>query len=133
MGPNGRWRRRRLVVPVLAVALSPLFVVVAARANPPESSGLWELDKNVQNNVSTSFLGALNSNINAATTSFVVCQNASANPGTPITIQVDAEQMTVGAIANASGGGCTGTFKRTYSSVTRGANGTAAAAHAQSG
>ena len=143
LGPTGSRRRRRfLFVPLLVAALAALFVIVGAQATPPQTAGYFELDKNLINNEQTpSFgtapnlttLGSLGGNINASATSFTVCQNVSANPTTPITIQVEAERMTVGAIANASGGGCSGTFKRTYSSVTRGAGGTTAASHGASG
>jgi hypothetical protein len=110
------------------------LMIGGAQANPPQNSGLFELDKNAQNNVSTTFLGSLGGNINATQSSFTVCQASSTNPGPlPITIQVDAEQMTVGAIATAGGGGCQGAFKRTYSSVTRGVNGTTADSHGASG
>jgi hypothetical protein len=128
-------RRRRLLyaIPILLSLLGPLLVASTSQANPPEDSGLFELDKNVQDDVSTTFLGSLGGNINATATSFTVCQASNTNPSTPITIQVDAEQMTVGAIASAGGGGCTGAFKRTYSSVVRGANGTTAASHGASG
>jgi hypothetical protein len=135
LGPR-RSRRRRwsLLVPMLLVAFAAFLMIGGATANPPQNSGLFELDKNAQNNVSTTFLGSLGGNINATQTSFTVCQAASANPSPlPITIQVDAEQMTVGAIANAGGGGCSGAFKKTYSSVTRGVNGTTAASHGASG
>jgi hypothetical protein len=119
---------------LIVAVLAPLFLVSTSQANPPQNSGLFELDKNAQNDVSTSLLGSLGGNINATATSFTVCQASSTNPSPlPITIQVDAEQMTVGAIANAGGGGCTGAFKRTYSSVTRGVNGTTAASHGASG
>jgi hypothetical protein len=135
LGPTDSRRRRRfLLVPMLLVALAALFAIAGAQANPPEQSGFFELDKNAQNDVSTTFLGSLGGNINASVTSFTVCQASSTNPSPlPITIQVDAEQMTVGAIASAGGGGCSGAFKRTYSSVTRGVNGTTAASHGASG
>jgi len=142
LGPTGSRRRRRfLLVPLLVAALAALFVIVGAQATPPQTAGFFELDKNLINNEQTpSFgtapnlttLGSLGGNINASTTSFTVCQNVSANPTTPITIQVEAERMTVTSIANASGGGCSGAFKRTYS-VTRGVGGTTAASHGASG
>ena len=131
---TGRLRRRRLLyVPITAALLAPFVLMSGAEANPPQNSGFFELDKNAQNDVSTTFLGSLGGNINATVTSFTVCQASTTNPATPITIQVDAEQMTVGAIANAGGGGCSGAFKKTYSSVTRGVNGTTAASHGASG
>jgi hypothetical protein len=135
LGPTRSRRRRRfLLAPMLLVALVAFLMIGGAQANPPQNSGLFELDKNAKNNVSTTFLGSLGGNINATVTSFTVCQASSTNPSPlPITIQVDAEQMTVGAIATASGGGCSGAFKRTYSSVTRGVNSTAAASHGASG
>src|SRR6266545_2778347 len=134
LGPTGSRRRRRfLVVPILLAAVAAFLLIAGAQASPPEQSGFFELDKNAQNNVSTTFLGSLGGNINATVTSFTVCQASSTNPSPPITIQVDAEQMTVGAIANAGGGGCSGAFKRTYSSVTRHVNGTAPASHGASG
>jgi hypothetical protein len=135
LGPTRSRRRRRfLLAPLLLVALVAFFAITGAQAIPPEQSGFFELDKNAQNDVSTTFLGSLGGNINASVTSFTVCQASSTNPSPlPITIQVDAEQMTVGAIASAGGGGCSGAFKRTYSSVTRGVNGTTAASHGASG
>jgi hypothetical protein len=147
LGPTGSKRRKRfLLVPLLLAAVASLFVIVGAQASPPDQAGFFELDKNLINNEQTpSFLdsstppvlktlGVLGGNISAGATSFTVCQNNATNPATPITIQVDAERMTVGAIANASGGGCSGTFKRTYSSITRGvAGGGAAASHQASG
>src|SRR5690242_13075076 len=150
LGPTGSTRRKRfLIVPLTLVALATFFVIAGAQANPPEQAGFFELDKNLINNEQTpSFLnsatppvqttlGSLGGNITAAATSFTVCQNNATNPAAsvanPITIQVEAERMTVGAIANASGGGCSGTFKRTYSSITRGALGTSAASHGASG
>jgi hypothetical protein len=135
MGPRGSRRRRRFwLVPLLLVALAGSLMIVSAQATPPETVGLFELDKNAQNDVSTTRLGQLGGNINATTQSFTVCQLLAANPSPlPITIQIDAEQMTVGAIASAGGGGCQGAFKRTYSSVTRGVNGTTAASHGASG
>ena len=135
LGPTGNRRRRRfLLVPILLAGLAAFFVIGGAQATPPEDSGFFELDRNAQNDVSTTFLGSLGGNINATQTSFTVCQASSTNPSPlPITIQVDAEQMTVGAIASASGGGCSGAFKRTYSSVTRHVNGTTAASHGASG
>src|SRR5437867_9117967 len=135
IGPTGSRRRSRfLLAPILLAALAALFVIAGAQANPPEQAGFFELDKNLINNEQTpSFsntatppkqvtLGTLGGNISATATSFTVCQGSATNPSTPLTIQVDAERMTVGAIAIASGGGCSGdfTFKRTYSSVTRG-------------
>ena len=146
LGPSGDRRRRRLLI-VSLVALAAALIIAAAQATPPEQNppGYFELDKNLINNEQTpSFgasnktLGVLGGNINASVQSFTVCQNTSTNPTTstlnPITIQVEAERMTVGAIANASGGGCPqGTSKRTYSSVTRGALGTTAASHGASG
>src|SRR6266511_4791279 len=135
VGSAGSRRRRWLFGWSLVLALAAaVFLIAGAQANPPEQSGFFELDRNAQNNVSTTFLGSLGGNINATQTSFTVCQASSTNPSPlPITIQVDAEQMTVGAIASASGGGCSGAFKRTYSSVTRHVNGTAAASHGASG
>src|SRR5580765_7454990 len=147
IGPTGSRRRHWLFVWSVVVALgAAVFVIAGAQANPPEQAGFFELDKNLINNEQTptfsngatppvfATLGSLGGNITAAATSFTVCQNTPTNPTTPITIQVEAERMTVGAIANASGGGCSGTFKRTYSSVTRGvAGGAAAASHNASG
>ena len=126
-----------------------MLAIAGAQATPPEQNppGYFELDKDLINNeqpqssdVGTALapnfvaLGTLGGNINASVTSFTVCQAVALNPATPITIQIDAERMTVGAIANASGGGCSGAFKRTYSSVTRGiVGGGAAASHGASG
>jgi hypothetical protein len=134
LGPEGSQRRRRFLwVPILLAACGAMFVIVGAQASPPEQAGFFELDKNVQNNLSTTLLGSLGGNISASATSFTVCQTSSTLPSTPITIQVEAEQMTVGSIVAANGGGCTGATKTTYSSVSRGANSTTAAAHGASG
>src|SRR4051794_41122258 len=108
LGPTGSTRRRRfLLVPLLLVALAAFFVIAGAQANPPDTAGYFELDKNLINNEQTpSFptadtppvqktLGVLGGNISATATSFVVCQTSSTNPATPFTIQVDAERMTV--------------------------------------
>lgn len=94
----------------------------------------FELDKNATNDLSTTHLGVLSSNISATATSFVVCQLVVA-PATPFTIQIAAEQMSVTAVTGTgtSTGGCpAGTInKRTYA-VTRHVNGTTAGAHAAS-
>src|SRR5215211_876717 len=152
LGPTGSRRRRRfLFVPLLVAALAAILVVAGAQATPPQTAGYFELDKNLINNEQTpsvntgtvlnpnmKTLGSLGGNINATQTSFTVCQNVTTIPTTPITIQVDAERMTVGSITTASGGGCSGQFKKTYSNVTRGADvpagfTTDAASHGASG
>ena len=54
-----RPRRRHLYAILIVALLAPLFFVSTSQANPPQNSGLFELDKNAQNNVSTSLLGSL--------------------------------------------------------------------------
>jgi hypothetical protein len=144
LGPRGSRRRKRFLLgPILLVALASLFVIVGAQASPPEQAGFFELDKNLINNEQTVSsqvgtpptavaLGTLGGNINSTATSFTVCQAVTGNPALPATIQIDAERMTVTSIASASGGGCTGAFKRTYT-VTRHVLGTTAASHGASG
>jgi hypothetical protein len=112
-----------------AAALAVTAALMASPANAVHDNGLFELDKDATNNQQAVKIGTLGSNINATATSITICQTSSTNPsGLPITIQIDAEQMTVSVVANASGGGCTGASKRTYT-VARHANGTTAAAH----
>ena len=137
LGPQGSKRRRRFLwVPLALVSVLVLLFVVSAQGstNPPATAGYFELDKNAQNNITTKFVGTLGGNISSSATSFVVCQPLSpfVTPTTPLTIQIEAEQMTVTTIANASGGGCSGAVKKTYSGITRGV-GTTAAAHNASG
>ncbi len=49
LGPTDSRRRRRfLLVPILLVALAAVFMIGGAQANPPQNSGLFELDKNAQ-------------------------------------------------------------------------------------
>jgi hypothetical protein len=91
---------------------------------------LFELDKNATNDLTTTHLAILNSSANATQTTIQVCRFGASDPGTPFTILIDAEQMSVTASAAAGGGGCpSGTAKRNYT-VTRHVNGTTAAAHA---
>src|SRR5215813_13048935 len=114
IGPTGSRRRRWLFLCFLVGALgAAMFVIAGAQANPPDQAGFFELDKNLINNEQTpSFLasdnttlktlGSLGSNITAGATSFTVCQTNATDPSPlPITIQIEAERMTVGAIASA--------------------------------
>jgi hypothetical protein len=149
-GPRGRGRKLGSLFAAFSTLL--LVLVILQPAQAALDRDLFELDKNAQDDVTTfrdplpapfatGPLGTLRSNINATQTSFEVCQASNANPTAPFTILVDAEQMTVGAISSPGGGGCSGAFKRLYSSVTRGVditpppdvpppNVTTAAAHA---
>src|SRR4051812_27651948 len=113
IGPTGSRRRHWLFLCSLIAALgAAAFVIAGAQANPPEQAGFFELDKNLTNNEQTPSsvvggtavaLATLGGNITASATSFTVCQAVATNPAPlPITIQVDAERMTVGAIASAS-------------------------------
>ena len=123
LGPTGSPRRRRWLGSHSAGGAGgdALRRGRAGDTAGAESAGYFELDKDLINNeqpqssdVGTALapnfvaLGTLGGNINASATSFTVCQAVALNPATPITIQIDAERMTVGAIANASGGGVFG-------------------------
>jgi len=123
-----RGRQRGFVGLTVMTLVAAFGIAASTPALAVHDLGDFELDKDATNNVITSKLAVLNANINATVTSIVVCQVISANPTTPATILVDSERMTVSAVGNASGGGCTGAFKRTYT-VARHAGGTAAAAH----
>ena len=93
---------------------------------------LFELDKDAHNNTLSTKIAVLNAAVSAlpSADSIQVCQtNTTAYTGT---ILVDAERMTLGAMTNASGGGCpTGfTNKRNYG-VTRAVDDTTIGAHAK--
>jgi hypothetical protein len=130
LGPAGSPKRRRfLFAPVLlASLLAILFAAGSARG--VHDLGLFELDKNATNDLTTTHLAILNSSANATQTTIQVCRFGASDPSTPFTILIDAEQMSVTASAAAGGGGCpSGTAKRNYT-VTRHVNGTTAASHA---
>jgi hypothetical protein len=130
LGPAGSPKRRRfLFAPVLlASLLAILFAAGSARG--VHDLGLFELDRNATNDLTTTHLAILNSNANATQTTIQVCRFGASDPSTPFTILIDAEQMSVTASAAAGGGGCpSGTAKRNYA-VLRHVNGTLAASHA---
>jgi hypothetical protein len=130
LGPAGSPKRRRfLFAPVLlASLLAVLFAAGSARG--VHDLGLFELDRNATNDLTTTHLATLNSSANATTTTIQVCRFGATDPSTPFTILIDAEQMSVTASSPVGGGGCpSGTAKRNYT-VTRHVNGTTAAAHA---
>jgi len=136
------YKHQRARKPLAAFAILALVTGVLASSSAVlavHDDNLFELDKNATNNLNVTRLGQLGSNINATTTSINVCRADSyalftSEPGTPFTIQVEAERMTVTAAADGSfGGNCSGGTKRTYT-VTRGvAGGGAAASHQASG
>jgi hypothetical protein len=125
--PKQRGRRWLTGLAILSLLTSTFVVSSTALADLDRT--LFELDKNAQNDITTSRLGTLGAQIsNATTTSIKVCRTGT-EPATPFTILVDAERLRVTAGSDGySGGGCSAT-KRTYT-VTRGANGTTAAGHA---
>jgi len=133
LGQPGSARRRRFLgIPILIVALLSLFWIAGAQAVHDDT--YFELDKDATNDLRTVALDTLNSNISATATSIVVCRKQAGDPpatiptpATPFTILIDAEQMSVTAVASAKGGGCS-TAKNTYT-VTRAQGGTTAAAH----
>jgi len=113
---------------VLAFVVAALTLALAASSLAVHDNGKFELDKNASNDVSVTLLGTLGANVNATTTTIPVCRTA-AEPAFPFTILVEAERMTVTAVAGGSfGGNCAGT-KVNYT-ATRGTNN---AAHAKSG
>jgi hypothetical protein len=128
-GLPGSRRRRRTFLGLLACTLLTAAIVVPS-ASAVHDVGAFELDKNAHNDLSTVKVAILNSNVSASATSLSACRVVPANPTTPFTILIDAEEMSVTAVANAGGGGCpTGTQKQTWT-VTRAQNGSTAAAHA---
>jgi hypothetical protein len=129
IGSSGSRRRRRSLTGLIACTLL-LAVITAPSAVAVHDLGLMELDKNATNDLTTVKVAILNSNTSATATTLSVCRVVASNPATPFTILIDAEQMTVTAIAPAGGGGCpSGTQKQTWT-VTRHVNGSTAASHA---
>jgi hypothetical protein len=128
IGSSGSRRRRRSLTGLIACTLL-LAVITAPSAVAVHDLGLMELDKNATNDLTTTRIGILNSNISASTSPISVCRIGGAI--TPsITILIDAEQMTVTAAVNAGGGGCPGGTTKQNWTVTRGVNGSTAASHA---
>ncbi len=128
-GSSGSRRRRRSLTGLIACTLL-LAVITAPNAVAVHDLGLMELDKNATNDLTTVRVAILNSNTSAGATTLSVCRVVASNPTTPFTILIDAEQMSVTAIANAGGGGCpSGTQKQNWT-VTRAQNGSTAASHA---
>ena len=128
-GLPGSRRRRRTFLGLLACTLLTAAILVPS-ASAVHDVGAFELDKNAHNDLSTVKVAILNSNTSASATSLSACRVVPATPTLPFTILIDAEEMSVTAAVNAGGGGCpSGTQKQTWT-VSRGANGSTAAAHA---
>jgi len=119
-----RTRQRGVVALTVMSLLAAVSLVASTPASAVHALGDFELDKDASNDITTAKIGTLNANISATATSIVICQASSTNTPNGSTILIDAEQMTVNNVTAASGGGCTGAFKRTYS-VTRGVDTTA--------
>ena len=125
----------RRVATVLAAAgliVGTIGIAATAVASPPEGSGLFELDKNASNDVTTTHVGTLKGNINASTTTIDVCELVGA-PAADSALLIDGEQMTFKSAGTTSTktGGCSFTDPalvaldvRTYT-VVRGASATA--------
>ena len=68
IGPAGSRRRHRTLVWCLVAALGVgLFAIAGASGTPPESAGLFELDKNATNDLTTVHVGVLKSQIRNVT------------------------------------------------------------------
>src|SRR4029079_8047867 len=128
--PGRRWLT---AVAVTSVIAGTLAVGTTALAFTQTN---WELDKNATNTLNSTHVGALKSSVNNTATTITVCELIAA-PATPFTIQIDAERLTVTAVATQAGatGGCAFAASTDVAidsrvwTVTRGASGTTAAAH----
>jgi len=116
---------------ILVLGVVALVLAIGASALAVHDVGEFELDKNASNDTNITLFGILGANVDATTPTIPVCRTAPA-PAFDFTIQVEAERMLVTATAGGSfGGNCSGT-KVNYT-VTRGHDGTTAAAHQKSG
>jgi len=128
LGPTGSPRRRwTLLLPLTLAILVGLFYVAGAQA--VHERGLFELDKNATNDLDTTPIAELSSNVTVGAASIVVCKfSAFTDTGDDFRILIEAEEMLVTAVGAAGGGGCQSNTKRTWT-VTRAQGGTTAAAH----
>jgi hypothetical protein len=111
-----------MLVPLTLALVLGLFVIAGAQA--VHDDGLFELDKNATNDLSTSKLGVLQANIDEDDSPIVVCELADAHaspPSTPFDILVEAEEIEVTARADVAGGAGGCSTKASYT-VTRGTN-----------
>jgi len=116
----------------LIFIVAGLVMALASSSLAVHDDNRFELDKNVSNDTNITRLGELGQSATVGATTLNVCQ-ATADPATPFLIQLEAERMTVTAIANGSfGGNCGAATKKTYT-VTRAADDTTATAHAKGG
>ena len=119
---------------VLAFLVAALTIALAASSLAVHDNGKFELDKNATNDLNVTLFGTLGANVSGAATATTipVCQTATTTPTFPFTILVEAERMSVTAVAGGSfGGNCAGT--KVNFTVTRGFDGTTRAAHSKSG
>ena len=123
---NPRAKSRWLMLVVVVAALVAAISASALAALDPSK---FELDKNASNDLTVTPHGELGANTTAAATVVGICQTAAANLAPPFTILVEAERMSVTAVAAGTfGGNCAN--KRDYT-VTRAQGGTTATAHAK--
>lgn len=118
--------------PITAFAILTLIagvLVSSSSALAVHDDNLFELDKNASNNTNVTQIGDLGSNVTVGATALPVCQTETP-PATPFTVLVEAELMTVTAIADGNFGGNCGGLKKSYT-VTRGVASTTATAHAK--
>jgi len=129
--PRGKQRWALLGVAVLTVTL---FGAMVAQAQLDRT--LFELDGDATNDTTYTKIAVLNAAVATAgdgtSGTIQVCQHVDVVDPIGATILVDAERMTVTAVATAGGGGCQAPFsnKRNYS-VTRGAGDTEPGAHSK--
>ena len=100
-------RRLATVLAAAGLIVGTIGIAATAMASPPEKNGLFELDKNASDDVTTNHIGTLKGNINATTTSIDVCELAGAPPAALSTLLIDGEQMTfksAGAASTKTGG-----------------------------
>lgn len=123
---NPRARSRWLL---LVVGVAALVAAISASALAALDPSKFELDKNASNDLTVTAHGELGANTTAGAAVVGICQAAATDLATPFTILIEAERMTVtGIAAGTFGGNCAN--KRDYT-VTRGAGGTIATAHAK--
>jgi len=121
---------------LLAGVVASLTLLVATLALATLTSSNFELDRNANHDLTSTHLGALQSSATSTDLTIKVCELVTA-PTRPFTIQIDAERLTVTAVAATAGstGGCafanpadTPLDSRVWT-VTRGVGGTTAASH----
>jgi hypothetical protein len=98
---------------LLAVGVAALLLAVVGVALAVHDDGLFELDKNVQDDTNVTQVGFLGSQVIANATVIDVCRTAAATPADGSILLIEAERMTkTGPAAGTFGGNCPGTKER---------------------